>query len=76
MMRQGRRGALLITLLTIGMMAIALVPLVARGANQFASPAFAQQWNNVEAVIPNFWGPLATAREGQTEPYAEGVYKG
>lgn len=76
MMRQGRRGALLITLLTIGMMTIALVPLVARGANQFASPAFAQQWNSVEAVIPNFWGPLATAREGQTEPYVEGTYNG
>jgi len=64
MMRQGRRGALLITLLTIGMMAIALMPLVARGTNQFASPAFAQQ------------GPLATARAGQTEPYAEGVDNG
>ena len=53
-----------------------LIPFVAQGADQFASAAFQQQWNTVEAVIPNFWGPLATARNGQTEQYAEGVLNG
>jgi hypothetical protein len=53
-----------------------LIPFVAQGADQFASAAFQQQWNAVEAVIPNFWGPLATARNGQTEQYAEGVLNG
>jgi hypothetical protein len=53
-----------------------LIPFVAQGADQYASAAFQQQWNTVEAVIPNFWGPLATARNGQTEQYAEGVLNG
>ena len=53
-----------------------MIPFVAQGADQFASAAFQQQWNTVEAVIPNFWGPLATARNGQTEQYAEGVLNG
>jgi hypothetical protein len=55
---------------------VLLIPFVAQGADQFASAAFQQQWNTVEAVIPNFWGPLATARNGQTEQYAEGVLNG
>jgi hypothetical protein len=42
-------------------------------ASAFASPAFQQQWNSVESAIPNFWGPLSTARDGQLEPYVEGV---
>jgi hypothetical protein len=45
-------------------------------ASAFASPAFQQQWNSVESVIPNFWGPLSTARDGQSEPYVEGTYNG
>jgi hypothetical protein len=45
-------------------------------ASAFASPAFQQQWNSVESVIPNFWGPLSTARDGQAEPYVEGSYNG
>lgn len=35
----------------------------------FALPAFAQQWQAGEAITPNFWGPLATARGGQLEAY-------
>jgi hypothetical protein len=45
-------------------------------ASSFASPAFQTQWNSVESVIPNFWGPLSTARDGQAEPYVEGSYNG
>ncbi len=40
-----------------------------RAASGFASPAFARQWQAGESVAPNFWGPLATAREGQPESY-------
>src|SRR5215510_5196260 len=45
-------------------------------ASAFASPAFQAQWNSVESVIPNFWGPLSTARDGQAEPYVEGSFNG
>lgn len=37
----------------------------------FAATAFQQQWQRGETLTPNFWGPLATAREGQQEPYKE-----
>jgi hypothetical protein len=40
-------------------------------AASFASPAFQTQWQQGESVTPNFWGPLATARDGQQEPYAQ-----
>lgn len=46
------------------------VPLDA--APTFAAPGFGQQWNGGEALAPNFWGPIATARDGQNEPYKEG----
>lgn len=41
-----------------------------RAAAGFAAPAFAAQWRTGEALVPNFWGPLATAHDGQQEPYA------
>lgn len=41
----------------------------AEAAAFFAVPAFEQQWQQGEALTPNFWGPLATAKDGQTEPY-------
>ncbi len=40
-------------------------------ATQFASPAFMQRWQQDEAKTPNFWGPLANARDGQPEDYKE-----
>ncbi len=43
----------------------------AGAAAAFASPAFQQQWQQGEALTPNFWGPLATARDSQQEPYKE-----
>lgn len=42
-----------------------------QAAGSFATPAFQQQWQQGEAIAPNFWGPLATARDGQHEPYKE-----
>lgn len=44
----------------------------AQAATSFASDAFRQQWQAGEAAQPNFWGPLATAHDGQNEPYIEG----
>lgn len=40
-------------------------------ASSFADPAFQQQWQQGEAITPNFWGPLTTAKDGQQEPYKE-----
>ena len=71
-----RRRFISFNTLIVGLVLLLLLPLSAQGADQFASPAFQQQWNSVERVIPNFWGPLETARTGQVEPYAEGVYNG
>ena len=53
------------------MAAITAVPLDA--APTFAAPGFGQQWKVGEAFAPNFWGPLATARDGQPEEYKEGA---
>jgi hypothetical protein len=71
-----RRAALLTGTVALGLLLALVIPFAAQGADQFASAAFQQQWNTVEAGIPNFWGPLATARNGQTEQYAEGVLNG
>jgi hypothetical protein len=40
-------------------------------ASAFAAPGFQQQWQQGEAIAANFWGPLATAKDGQQEPYKE-----
>jgi hypothetical protein len=55
---------------------IICVPLVltaapAGAATDFASLAFRATWQAGEDLAPNFWGPLATARDGQQEPYVE-----
>jgi len=71
-----RRKFIFFSTLVIGLILVLLAPFAALGADQFASPAFEQQWNSVEGTIPNFWGPLKTARQGQTEQYVEGVYNG
>jgi hypothetical protein len=74
--RQRRRRFYLVGTVALGLILAMVIPFVAQGAGQFASPAFQQQWNTVESVIPNFWGPLQLARDGQTEPYAEGSLNG
>jgi hypothetical protein len=43
----------------------------AQAASSFADPLFARQWQQDEAMTPNFWGPLGTAREGQMEEYMD-----
>jgi len=40
-------------------------------AGGFTSPAFYNEWHHGEVGIPNFWGPLSTARDGVMEPYKE-----
>lgn len=71
-----RRRCIVGGTLVVGLVFALLIPFTVQGADQFASPEFQQQWNRVESAIPNFWGPLETARNGQVEPYAEGVYNG
>ncbi len=59
-----------LSLLLIGLMALAgRMPVQA--AQDFATPLFAQQWQQGEAIVPNFWGPLSLATEGRMEEYAE-----
>ena len=43
----------------------------ASAASGFANPAFQTQWQQGEAITPNFWGPLALAHDGKNEPYVE-----
>ncbi len=59
-----------------GLVLAPIVPFVAQGADQFASSAFEWQWRTVEGAIPNFWGPLETARNGQAAQYIEGSFNG
>jgi hypothetical protein len=42
-----------------------LAALPTGAASAFADPAFQSQWRQGEALAPNFWGPLATARDGR-----------
>jgi len=42
-----------------------------QAASNFADPAFQTQWQQGEAVTPNFWGSLDLAKSGQQEPYQE-----
>jgi hypothetical protein len=58
-------------LLTATMLILMLSAMPASAATSFASPAFQMQWQKGEASIPNFWGPLSLAHDGQQEPYKE-----
>ncbi|MHB8646921.1 MAG: hypothetical protein ACYDAR_14120 [Thermomicrobiales bacterium] len=42
-----------------------------QAASSYADPQFQTQWQQGEAITPNFWGPLANAKNGQQEPYKE-----
>lgn len=42
-----------------------------QAASSFADPAFETQWKAGEAAVPNFWGPLNLAHDGQQERYTE-----
>ncbi|HEY7907242.1 MAG TPA: hypothetical protein VIC60_00150 [Thermomicrobiales bacterium] len=54
--------------LIAGLLMLGTLPGV-RAADTFADPLFAQRWQQDETVVPNFWGPLATAGAGQYESY-------
>src|SRR5947209_18809440 len=58
---------------TVGMIAAMLfIPTHAvDAASGFADSQFLKQWFEGEAVAPNFWGPVANAKNGQNEPYKE-----
>jgi hypothetical protein len=61
-------------LLGVGLLVLALVVFqvnAVRGAASYADPLFQQQWQQGEALTPNFWGPLSTAKDGQQEPYQQ-----
>jgi len=64
-------GSVIALLLPVGVALNFAAPTTA--ATMYASPTFAAQWQQGEAILPNFWGPLANARDGQLEPYAEGT---
>jgi Purple acid Phosphatase, N-terminal domain len=59
-----------IALFGAGMAAWVAAP--ASAATAFADPAFAAQWQAGNTIVPNFWGPLSLAYDGQKEPYVEG----
>ena len=42
-------------------------------AQNFADPRFASAWNDGEAKVANFWGPLRLASDGVQEPYNGGT---
>jgi hypothetical protein len=42
-----------------------------QAASTYADPQFKTQWDQGEAITPNFWGPLNTAKDGQQEDYKE-----
>ncbi|GEM_PF-1795946 len=64
-----RRRLLFTAIVTLFTLVCTAAPLNA--AASFADPAFQAQWQQGEAIIPNFWGPLASAGPGQQEPYVE-----
>jgi hypothetical protein len=66
-----RRGIGLFAVLVLVLTGIGARLSQAQAATGFALPAFAQQWQAGEAITPNFWGPLATAKEGQQVPYQQ-----
>ncbi len=70
----GRGGARIVcgTIVALMLPFCTLLAVPTRAATAFASDKFQAQWQQGEAITPNFWGPLSTARDGQLEPYAEG----
>lgn len=68
-MRTMPKRRIAVAILAMFGMALSAWPINA--AASFASPAFQQQWQTSEATLANFWGPLATARDGKMEQYAQ-----
>src|SRR3954471_18652916 len=56
---------------SIAFMVAWMATMGAQAASGYGSPLMESNWQQAERVQPNFWGPLATARDGQQEPYVE-----
>src|SRR5215831_10803000 len=66
-----RKPLLALIFSTMLLLTPALVLFNVSAASGFANPLFQVQWAAGEAVVPNFWGPVALAHDGQQEPYVE-----
>src|SRR4051812_8225304 len=61
-----------LTLAAILLLLISVAGLASlQAASGYADPQFKTQWDQGEAITPNFWGPLASAKDGQQEDYKE-----
>ena len=68
-----RKGFGVITVFAALLVALGWTLPATQAASSFATPAFKAQWEAGEAIVTNFWGPLATAKDGQQEPYEGGA---
>jgi hypothetical protein len=57
--------------LSVALVALWIGTMGVQAASGFASPVIQTNWQQGEDIQPNFWGPLSTARDGQSEPYKE-----
>lgn len=57
--------------LSFAMVALWVGTMGVQAAAGYASPMIEAAWRQGEGIQPNFWGPLATARDGQSEQYKE-----
>jgi len=64
-----RRSMTILTAIILISMWLVAVPVQA--ASAFTAVAFKTQWQQGEALLPNYWGPLSTAHDGVQEPYKE-----
>jgi len=53
------------------MLVLGMVVTSVGAASTYGSGAFQAQWDAAESKVPNFWGPLTLAHDGQQEPYKE-----
>jgi len=58
-------------MLSVAMVALWVGTMGVQAATGFASPMIEVAWRQGEGIQPNFWGPLATARDGQPEQYKD-----
>jgi hypothetical protein len=56
---------------SIAFVAVWVGTMGAQAASGYGSPMMEANWQQAEKVQPNFWGPLATARNAQQEAYKE-----
>ncbi|MDQ6907450.1 MAG: hypothetical protein M3176_11525 [Chloroflexota bacterium] len=62
----------ILTLTATFLLLVSLVGMASiQAASSYADPQFDAQWKQGEAITPNFWGPLANAKDGQDEAYKE-----